>query len=89
MWGLGASLGFPVGISAAADDERMSTVRVSVVSSIGYTAFLGGPPLIGLLADSRGILDALLLVPVAMGVALLAVGASRPPAPSGASGHEC
>ena len=89
VWGLGASLGFPVGISAAADDERMSTVRVSVVSSIGYTAFLGGPPLIGLLADSRGILDALLLVPVAMAAALLAVGASRPPAPSVTSGREC
>jgi cyanate permease len=45
------SLGFPVGMSAAADDPHGAAVRVSVVSSIGYTAFLAGPPLIGLLAE--------------------------------------
>ncbi len=31
LWGLGASLGFPVGISAAADDPRRAAARVSVV----------------------------------------------------------
>ena len=40
FWGVGASLGFPVGMSAAADDPARAAVRVSVVSSIGYTAFL-------------------------------------------------
>ena len=51
LWGIGASLGFPVGMSAGADDPAHSAARVSVVSSIGYTAFLAGPPLIGFLAD--------------------------------------
>ena len=51
LWGLGASLGFPLGMSAAADEAARSAARVSVVGSIGYTAFLGGPPLVGLLAD--------------------------------------
>ena len=37
-------------------------MRVSVVSSIGYTAFLAGPPLIGLLAEHVGILRALFVV---------------------------
>ena len=44
VWGLGASLGFPVGMSAAADDPARSAARVSVVSTIGYGAFLGRPP---------------------------------------------
>jgi predicted MFS family arabinose efflux permease len=78
LWGLGASLGFPVGMSAAADDPARAAARVSVVSSIGYTAFLAGPPLIGLLAESAGILRALLVVLGALTLGLLAAGASRP-----------
>ena len=68
LWGAGAALGFPVGMSAAADDPRGAAVRVSVVSSIGYTAFLAGPPLVGLLAEPErlGVLDALLVVLVAL-----------------------
>lgn len=80
VWGLGASLGFPLGMSAAADDERRAAVRVSVVSSIGYTAFLGGPPLVGLLADSIGVRDALVVAVVAglAGAALARVTAPQP-----------
>lgn len=77
LWGLGASLGFPVGISAAADDPVKAAARVSVVSSIGYVAFLAGPPLIGLLAERAGILRALLVVLGALALGLLASGASR------------
>ena len=58
-WGLGAALGFPVGMSAAADDPRHAAGRVSVVASIGYVAFLAGPPLIGLLGDHVGVLRSL------------------------------
>ncbi|MGH3781041.1 MAG: MFS transporter [Pseudonocardiaceae bacterium] len=77
LWGLGASLGFPVGMSAAADDPARAAARVSVVSSIGYAAFLAGPPLIGLLAESAGILRALFVVLGAVALGLLASGASR------------
>ena len=63
VWGLGASLGFPVGMSAAADDPPAPPRRVSVVSTIGYTAFLAGPPLLGLLADHIGTLETLLVSP--------------------------
>jgi predicted MFS family arabinose efflux permease len=79
LWGVGSSLGFPVGMSAAADDPARAPARVSVVSSIGYTAFLVGPPLIGLLAEHAGILRALFVVLGALVVALLAAGAARPP----------
>jgi predicted MFS family arabinose efflux permease len=78
LWGIGASLGFPVGMSAAADDPTHAPGRVSVVSSIGYTAFLAGPPLIGLLAEHAGILRALLVVLGALVLGLLASGAARP-----------
>nr|WP_255521065.1 MFS transporter [Rothia sp. ZJ1223] len=60
IWGLGASLGFPTGMSAASDDPIKSAVRVSVVSTIGYAAFLGGPPILGLLGEIFGIRHGLL-----------------------------
>ncbi|MGC1215104.1 MAG: MFS transporter [Micromonospora sp.] len=80
LWGLGASLGFPVGMSAAADDEERAPARVSVVAVIGYTAFLGGPPLLGLLGDHVGTLHALLVVPVLLLPTLALVPALRAPA---------
>nr|WP_245669911.1 MFS transporter [Micromonospora mirobrigensis] len=80
MWGLGASLGFPVGMSAAADEEDRAPARVSVVAAIAYTAFLAGPPLLGLLGDRTGTLRALLLVPILLLPALLLVPVTRRPA---------
>jgi MFS family permease len=77
-WGLGASLGFPVGMSAAADDPVRAAARVSVVSTIGYGGFLAGPPLVGHLADLVGTLDALLVVVVLMVPAALSAAAARP-----------
>jgi MFS family permease len=79
LWGLGASLGFPVGMSAAADDPARAAARVSVVSTIGYTAFLGGPPLLGLLGSHFGVLNALLVVSVILVPSALAVPAARRP----------
>ncbi len=82
LWGIGASLGFPVGMSAAADEEEHAHVRVSVVAVIGYTAFLAGPPLLGLLGDHVGTLRALLVVPVLLLPTLLLIPATRPPVSS-------
>ena len=53
LWGAGTSLGFPVGMSAAADEPTAAAGRVSVVASIGYCASLGGPPLIGFLGCTK------------------------------------
>ena len=78
LWGIGASLGFPVGMSAASDDPTASASRVSVVASIGYCAFLGGPPLIGFLGSRFGTLHALLAVAALLGAAALLAGALRP-----------
>lgn len=79
LWGVGASLGFPVGMSAAADDPARAAARVSVVSTIGYTAFLVGPPLLGLLGSHFGVLNALLIVSVILVPSALAVPAARKP----------
>ncbi|MFC6093045.1 MFS transporter [Saccharothrix lopnurensis] len=78
LWGLGTSLGFPVGVSAAADDPERAAARVSVVALIGYTAFLAGPPVVGLLGDQVGVLRALLVVPLLLVPALALVPVLRP-----------
>jgi fucose permease len=82
IWGLGASLGFPVGMSAAAADPARAAARVSVVATIGYGAFLGGPPLVGWVGDHVGTLDSLLVVLALMVPATLAVLATREPRPT-------
>ncbi|GAB3610249.1 MFS transporter [Humibacter ginsengiterrae] len=77
LWGLGASLGFPLGMSAAADDEQNATARVSAVAMIGYLAFLAGPPIIGFLGQQFGILNALYVVLVLLVAAFVCAPALR------------
>ncbi|WP_343036697.1 MFS transporter [Flexivirga aerilata] len=79
VWGVGVSLGFPVGMSAAADDPAQAHARISVVSTIAYTAFLAGPPLLGFLGEHVGVLHALLAVGAAATLALLLVPSVREP----------
>lgn len=85
VWGLGASLGFPVGMSAAGDDPARAAARVSAVATIGYAAFLAGPPLLGFVGDRVGTLDALLVVAVLLVPSALVVGAAREQAPASRS----
>ena len=78
IWGIGASLGFPVGMSAAADDPQRAAMRLSVVATIGYAAFLAGPAVIGFVGDYVGVLRALTVVGLVSVLALLVVPAARP-----------
>ncbi len=92
LWGLGTALGFPVGMSAAGDDPRHAAGRVSVVASIGYVAFLAGPPLIGFLGDEVGTLRALTATGGLIALGLMISGALRPlpvpePVPARAAGR--
>lgn len=80
VWGVGASLGFPVGMSASADDPARAAARMSVVATLGYTAFIAGPPLLGFLGDHFSVLRALLAVTVVVGLAMLVIPATREPA---------
>ena len=79
VWGVGAALGFPVGMSASADDAERAAARMSVVATIGYVAFLAGPPVLGLLGDQVGVLHSLLVVGALAILALAVVPAVRKP----------
>lgn len=78
LWGLGAAVGFPVGISAAADDPVHAASRVPVVATIGYSAFLVGPPVLGFLADVVGYRYAMLAIALPAVLSLLVAGVARP-----------
>lgn len=71
-WGVGSALGFPSAASALARDAAMAPARMSVLSTIGYGAFLAGPPLIGYIAEHVGYRGALgfIAVPVLVSVVL-------------------
>jgi predicted MFS family arabinose efflux permease len=83
--GLGVACVFPVVLSTAgrAEPDR-SGPAVALVSTIGYTGFLAGPPLIGFVADRTtlawglGVVALLAAVAAALAVRLRP---SRPPAP--------
>ena len=79
LWGAGISLGFPVGMSAGADDPSLAAARVGVISSIAYCAFLAGPPLIGFIAQRRTLLHALTVVIPLLLLAGAIAGALRRP----------
>lgn len=80
LWAVGVSMGFPLGMSAAAESGPSPAARVSVVASVGYFANLAGPPAIGALADAVGLLNAFWLI-VALFLAAFAVaGSLRAPA---------
>lgn len=79
LWGLGSSLGFPVGMSAAADNPQGSAARVSAVATVAYAAFLIGPPLIGGIGEFSGLLTALWVVAALIALAFFAAPAAKPP----------
>jgi MFS family permease len=78
LLGLGTSLGFPVGLSSAADDPAHAATRVSTAASIGYVAFLAGPPVVGFLGDRIGVLHSLWVAAVVLAAAFLLAGATAP-----------
>ena len=62
FWGIGTSLGFPVAMSAAGDSGSNAHARVQFTATIGYVAFLVGPPLLGFLGEHFGLRLAMLVV---------------------------
>ncbi|MHA3723851.1 MFS transporter [Leucobacter sp. HY1910] len=87
LWGMGCAFGFPVGISAAADDPKTAVKGVAAVSAIAYTAFLLGPMLIGFLGEHLGLLPAFWpLVGFAVFVFIAAGVARERGVPAGANG---
>jgi MFS family permease len=79
LWAVGVSMGFPLGMSAAAESGPDPAGRISVVASIGYFANLAGPPAIGALAQSAGLLNALWPIAALFLAAFAVAGSLRPP----------
>ena len=78
LMGLGTALGFPVGVTSAADDPRRAAARVSAASSIGYLAFLFGPPAIGFLSDRVGVQHGIVLAGLLLAAAFFLAAATAP-----------
>lgn len=78
LWGVGASLGFPLGMSAAGDDPERAAARVSAAATIGYIAFLAGPPLLGLISEQIGLLNTLYILVALVAASGFASGAAKP-----------
>jgi MFS family permease len=77
LWAVGVSMGFPLGMSAAAGSGMNPAARVSVVASIGYLANLAGPPAIGFLAQAVGLDRALWLIAALFAAAFAVSGSLR------------
>lgn len=69
--GVGLAGGFPIALNAAGAHASGSGPAIGVVSTIGYTGFLAGPPAIGFVAEWAGLRVGLSLVAVAAAVGLL------------------
>lgn len=74
LWGIGASLVFPLGISALSIDPVMTPARVSVLSTVNYGSALIGPPILGLIADHVGYHRALVFVVLPVCLAIVLAG---------------
>ena len=86
LWGAGASLGFPLGMSAAADDPKRAAASVSAAATIGYLAFLCGPPVLGWISHQIGILPTLWIIVALIAMSGFASGAAKPLATSTVGG---
>ena len=77
LWGLGASLGFPVALSAAGESGEDSARRVSLAATVGYVAFLVGPPVIGFVGEHYGLRAALVLPLILVAASVFITSAVR------------
>jgi MFS family permease len=88
LLGVGLSIMVPVMFSSAADGDGPPGPAIALVATIGYTGFLVGPTLIGLLAEAIGLYPAMAVLPLgtlAAGALGLVVIRPRAAAPDGAA----
>lgn len=78
LWGLGASLGFPIAISAAGASGPNATGRVQAITLCGYSAFLVGPPLLGFIGEHFGLRSAMLVVLLLILITVMIARAVQP-----------
>ena len=87
VWGVGGALGWPITISAAADNPDTAARAVGAVSALGYGSMLLGPLAFGFLGEHFGLLTGFwALVPFAIFVVFAARAVRPPAAPTSISG---
>jgi fucose permease len=88
LWGLGICVVFPAALSASGQASGSSDA-VAAITTVGYSAGLVAPPLIGTLAQGVGLGPALLVLPVLAAVVIVlapALGHGPAPRPATATG---
>ena len=85
LWGLGIAVAFPVAMSAAGETPGRGPSAIATVATIAYSGFLVGPPLIGTVAHSTGLDQALWVVVALAGGIFALAGTARDPRPDRAA----
>ncbi|MCS4484644.1 MFS transporter [Gleimia sp. 6138-11-ORH1] len=78
FWGVGVALGYPLSASVLAADPLRSASRLSVMSTISFSAAIAGPALIGYLAEYVGYQRALGALVLPVFISVLLTGQLRP-----------
>lgn len=74
LMGVGTSIGFPLGISAAASlSDEHEAQNIATAAMIAMSAFLFGPPLMGLIAEATSLRGSFMMMIPILFVALLLV----------------
>ncbi len=77
LWGLGAALGYPLAVSAAADEPRNAAARVAAITTLATIAGLACPGLIGALGEAVGLPEGLVAIAALALVGAVLAGAAR------------
>ncbi|MCX5542138.1 MFS transporter [Paraburkholderia sp. CNPSo 3076] len=83
LWAVGVSLGFPVAMSAGASAGTDPETSISVLATLGYIAFLVGPPMLGYLGERVGLRFAMIAVLVLMIFPIVLASAFKNPEEDG------
>lgn len=83
-WGLGAGLAVPIGMVAVSEDPLRAAGRVAVVSAFASVASIAAPPVVGLVAETVGARQALLMIVAVLLAATFLSAQVRPEAATAA-----
>ena len=75
LWGIGVALAFPLFLSAAGEQPQPAKT-VALVTTFGYTAFLVGPPLLGLLGQAVGVTNMYWVITLFLIASFIAAGSA-------------
>lgn len=75
LWGAGVAMAFPLFLSAAGELPNPAK-KVAAVASFGYTSFLVGPPLLGFVGQSIGVVNMYWLVLSFIALSVIVAGSA-------------